>query len=83
MQDIFTNMNEDYFDLLTEEELAINKRVRECNTIEELLQLADELSALNENSDFANRKVINMSVEEFKKKYNLVDIKDLNGKYGF
>ena len=30
-----------------------------------------------------NMKILIMSIEEFKEKYDLIDIRDLKGKYGF
>ena len=54
--------------LLTEEELEIHRRFERCSTIEEIRQLEED---------------IDMSIEEFKEKYGLIDIKDLKGKYGF
>ena len=71
-------------ELLTEEELYLNKRFEECKTIEELKALEKEINVLYENNaDTRQHKQINMSLEEFKKKYDLVDIRDLKGKYGF
>lgn len=71
-------------ELLTEEELNLNKRFEECKTIEELKALEKEINVLYENNaDTRQHKQINMSLEEFKKKYDLVDIRDLKGKYGF
>lgn len=71
-------------ELLTEEELKLNKRFEECKTMEDLKALEKEINLHYENiAEPLQYKQINMSLEEFKKKYELVDIRDLKGKYGF
>lgn len=73
----------DYFDLLTEEELELNRRFRECTSMEELQKVAEETKFLNENTETIRYPEISMTLEEFKQKYNMIDIRDLKGKYGF
>ena len=68
---------------LTAEELEYDKRFKQCSTIEELQKLADETNLLYENNAQIQYREIDMTVEEFKEKYGLVDINDLKGKYGF
>lgn len=70
-------------ELLSEDELQLNKRFEMCKTMEELKALENEINLLNENDAEQQYMQINMTLEEFKKKYDLVDIRDLKGKYGF
>ena len=70
-------------ELFTEEELEYHNRFKSCSSIEELQKLADETNRINESVDAIQYRTIDMSIEEFKKRYDLIDIKDLNGKYGF
>ena len=74
---------EKYYKLLTEEELCLNKEAEKCTTIEELRVLEENTNLLNENSKQTVHEITNMTVEEFKKEYQLVDINDIKGKYGF
>ena len=76
-------MDDNYFELLSEEELELNRRFRECTTMEELQRLYEETQPLNENNETIEYPEMNMSLEEFIRKYNMIDIKDLKGKYGF
>ena len=69
--------------LLTEEELDILKRFEQCTTIEELKQLGREVSLLNESKGSIVYEDMDISTEEFKDKFDLIDIRDLKGKYGF
>ena len=69
--------------LLTEEELELFRKAENCTTIEELQKLEKETSTINEGINKTSRIVTDMTVEEFTKKYDLIDIKDLKGKYGF
>lgn len=69
--------------LLTEEELDILKRFEQCTTIEELKQLEREVSLLNESKGSIVYEDMDISTEEFKDKFDLIDIRDLKGKYGF
>ena len=77
------NYMADYSKLLTKEQLEFQKRVQSCTTIEELKVLSEEMNLLNENSSQSNYRELNMTIEEFTQKYDLTDIKDLQGKYGF
>lgn len=76
-------MEDKSLQLLTEEELEILKKFEQCTTIEELKQLEREVNILNENKSPIEYEDMDMSTEEFKEKYDLIDIRDLNGKYGF
>ena len=69
--------------LLSEEELEYHKRFMSCTTIEELQKMADDTNHINENVDSIQYRTIDIPLEEFKNKYDLIDIKDLKGKYGF
>lgn len=42
-----------------------------------------ETKILDEDIENIQYDNIDMSIEEFKEKYDLIDIKDLKGKYGF
>lgn len=76
-------MEDKSLQLLTEEELEFHRRFEQCTTIEELRQLEEEMNRFYENSEPIQEEDIDMSIEEFKEKYDLIDIKDLKGKYGF
>ena len=76
-------MEEEALSFLTAEELEYDKRFKQCSTIEELQKLADETNLLYENNTQIQYRKIDMTIEEFKEKYGLVDINDLKGKYGF
>ena len=69
--------------LLSGEELEYHERFMRCTTIEELQKMADDTNHINENVDSIQYKTIDIPLEEFKNKYDLIDIKDLKGKYGF
>ena len=69
--------------LLTEEQLEYHRRFEQCTTIEELRQLEEEMNFWYKNEEPLQEEDIDMSIEEFKEKYGLIDIKDLKGKYGF
>ena len=70
-------------DELTEEERELFKKAGNCTTIEELQNLEKETSTINEGIRQTSHIITDMTVEEFTKKYDLIDIKDLKGKYGF
>ena len=70
-------------DELTEEELELFRKAENCTTIEELQKLEKESSTINEGISQTNYIITDMTVEEFTKKYDLIDIKDLKGKYDF
>lgn len=76
-------MEEEALSFLTAEELEYHKKFEQCSTIEELQKLADETNLLYENNTHIQYREIDMTIEEFKEKYGLVDINDLKGKYGF
>ena len=76
-------MEDQLLQLLTEEELDILKRFEQCTTIEELKQLEREVSLLNESKGSIVYEDMDISTEEFKDKFDLIDIRDLKGKYGF
>ena len=69
--------------LLTEEELELLKKVESCTTIEELQKLEVEMTTINESRTTSSHIITDMTVDEFTKKYDLIDINDLKGKYGF
>lgn len=75
-------MDDKILELLSEEQLKIHNRLCNCTTMQELRQVVLDASKLNESTD-PQPLEIGMSIEEFKKKYDLVDIEDLKGKYGF
>ena len=52
-------------------------------TIEELQMLEKETSTINEGIGQTSHIITDMTVEEFTMKYDLIDINDLKGKYGF
>lgn len=76
-------MEDKSLQLLTEEQLEVHRRLEQCTTIEELRKIEEELNLLNENVEPFQEEDIDMSIEEFKEKYDLIDIRDLKGKYGF
>ena len=76
-------MEDKSLQLLTEEELEILKKFEQCTTIEELKQLEREVSLLNESKGSIVYEDMDISTEEFKDKFDLIDIRDLKGKYGF
>lgn len=76
-------MEDKSLQLLTEEQLEVHRRLEQCTTIEELREIEEELNLLNENVELSQEEDIDMSIEEFKEKYGLINIKDLKGKYGF
>ena len=80
---IKTVFMEDKSLLLTEEQLEYHRRFEQCTTIEELRQLEEEMNFRYKNEEPLQEEDIDMSIEEFKEKYGLIDIKDLKGKYGF
>ena len=80
---IKTVFMEDKSLLLTEEQLEYHRRFEQCTTIEELRQLEEEMNLRYKNEEPLQEEDIDMSIEEFKEKYGLIDIKDLKGKYGF
>ena len=69
--------------LLTEEELELFKKAENCTTVEELQKLEKETNEINEGISQTSHIITGMTVEEFTKKYDLIDINDLKGKYGF
>ena len=69
--------------LLTEEEFELFKKAENCTTIEELLKLEKETNTINEGMSQTSHIITDMTVEEFTKEYDLIDINDLKGKYGF
>lgn len=69
--------------LLTEEELELFRKAENCTTIEELQKLEKETSTIYEGISQTNHIITDMTVEEFTNKYDLIDINDLKGKYGF
>ena len=69
--------------LLTEEELELFRKVENCTTIEELQKLEVEMTTINESRTTSSHIITDMTVDEFTKKYDLIDINDLKGKYGF
>ena len=81
--DYADDIPETNFELLTEEELELFKKAENCTTIEELQNLEKETSTINEGISQTSHIITDMTVEEFTKKYDLIDIKDLKGKYGF
>lgn len=60
---------------------ANHRRLEQCTTIEELRQLEEEMNLRFKDEE--QEEDIDMSIEEFKEKYDLIDIRDLKGKYGF
>ncbi len=73
----------DYNDLLTEEELKLFKKADNCSTIEELQKLEKETKNITEGISQTSHIITDMTVDEFTEKYDLIDIDDLKGKYGF
>ena len=69
--------------LLTDEELELFRKVENCTTIEELQKLEVETNTINESRIPSSHIITDMTVDEFTKKYDLIDINDLKGKYGF
>ena len=69
--------------ILTDEELELFRKVENCTTIEELQKLEVETNTINESRIPSSHIITDMTVEEFTKKYDLIDINDLKGKYGF
>ena len=69
--------------LLTEEQLEYHRRFEQCTTIEELRQLEEEMNLRYKNEEPLQEEDIDMSIEEFKERQDLIEIKDLKGKYGF
>ena len=69
--------------LLTEKELELFRKAENCTTIEELQKLEKETSTINEGISQTSHIITDMTVEEFTKKFDLIDINDLKGKYGF
>ena len=59
--------------------LVVETKWNELN----LLDLEREVNLLNENKGPVEYEDSDMSIEEFKEKYDLIDIRDLKGKYGF
>lgn len=76
-------MDNKSLELLSEKEQMIIKKINSCTTIEELREVEKEFSNINEGKESTHYSEHNMSIEEFKNKYDLIDIKDLRGKYGF
>lgn len=72
-----------YWELLTDEERAFDKRLEACTTVEELQQLGEEMDQFFKDNPLPPKVINNMTLEEFCKKYDLIDIRDLKGKYGF
>lgn len=75
------DMEDKSLELLTEEQLEYHRRLEQCTTIEELRQLEEEMNLRFKDEE--QEEDIDMSIEEFKEKYDLIDIRDLKGKYGF
>ena len=69
--------------LLTEKELELFRKAENCTTIEELQKLEKETSTINEGISQTSHIITDMTVEEFTKKFDLIDINDLKVKYGF
>ena len=69
--------------LLTEKELELFRKAENCTTNEELQKLEKETNTINEGMSQTSHIITDMTVEEFTKKYDLIDINDLKGKYGF
>ena len=69
--------------LLTEKELELFRKAENCTTNEELQKLEKETNEINEGISQTSHIITDMTVEEFTKKYDLIDINDLKGKYGF
>ena len=69
--------------LLTEKELELFRKAENCTTIEELQKLEKETSTINEGISQTSHIITDTTVEEFTKKFDLIDINDLKGKYGF
>ena len=69
--------------LLTEKELELFRKAENCTTNEELQKLEKETNVINEGISQTSHIITDMTVEEFTKKYDLIDINDLKGKYGF
>jgi hypothetical protein len=69
--------------LLTEKELELFGKAENCTTNEELQKLEKETNEINEGISQTSHIITDMTVEEFTKKYDLIDINDLKGKYGF
>ena len=76
-------MEDKSLELLTEEQLEYHRRLEQCTTIEELWQLEEEMNLRFKDEEQMQEEDIDMSIEEFKEKYDLIDIRDLKGKYGF
>ena len=69
--------------LLTEKELELFRKAENCTTNEELQKLEKETNEINEGISQTSHIITDMTVEEFTKKFDLIDINDLKGKYGF
>ena len=69
--------------LLTDEELEMFRKVDNCTTIEELQKFEVETNKINENRIPSSHIITDMTIEEFTKKYDLIDINDLKGQFGF
>ena len=69
--------------LLTEKELELFRKAENCTTNEELQKLEKETSTINEGISQTSHIITDMTVEEFTKKFDLIDINDLKGRYGF
>ena len=69
--------------LLTEKELELFRKAENCTTNEELQKLEKETNEINEGISQTSHIITGMTVEEFTKKYDLIDINDLKGRYGF
>ena len=69
--------------LLSEKGIEIHKRLLECETIEELQAIVLDTEIFNEDKSNACFIELDISEEEFEKMYDLIDIDNLKGKYGF
>ena len=67
-------------ELLTSKELELTRKFSKCKTLDELDALSKE-TMICENVNCIQCKKIDMSIEDFKKKYDLVEETELFGKY--
>ena len=63
---------EKFYELLSEEEKDFFKKVNECSSIEEKLQLMQEKKELVESTEEMEYPSVDMTFEEYVQKYNLV-----------
>lgn len=68
---------------LTEEARGFHKEFTQCQNMEDIMELTKKMKKLNESCKNNEIPHLDMTLEEFRTKFNTISHKELMQKYGF